>query len=399
MKPTTPATNDEYREIIAILKKKNFKPNASVERQVAAHVRSLIEKKKLDAHVRLPPIRMLAELWDTNYFTVQAALSRLVGEGLIVQSPKKGSFVAPPRRALRRACLYHDQNLSEDWQKEFYSLLNIALYRILSIRGVITVPFFDHRPVDKQHTVPQELRDMARDGEIDAVIATSISFGAIPWLTKLEVPAASLMLGTPETAVVLDHRQMARHAIDEAILLKRKRLGLVHISMPVKVAKGGDMLLAEFERLGKEAGIEIICPTPHEKIPPDHWEHVGAQQCAKLLDGVVAAPASASGAEVSAPAKYKAPDMIFVYPDTYIRGVATTLVRRHVRVPEEIALISHRNRESAIYLPFPVTWLTVKIDDFAQALIAQVDRAIAGEPQQPAMLPLAVERTAPHPMA
>ncbi|HSI85428.1 MAG: substrate-binding domain-containing protein [Candidatus Methylacidiphilales bacterium] len=370
------ATTD-YRDILLILRKKNFKPNSSVERQVAAHVRTLIEKKKLAPHVRLPPIRTLAELWDTNYFTVQAALSRLVGEGLIVQSPKKGSFVAPPRRALRRACLYHDQNLSEDWQKEFYSLLNITLYRILSIRGVITVPFFDHRPVEKQHTAPVEIRDMARDGEIDAVIATSIAHSALPWLQKLEVPAASLMLPTPQTVIRLDYLQMARMAIDEAVLLKRKRMGLIHISMPVKARPSQDLLLSELERLGKENGIEILSPTAYEPAPPNHWEQVGADQCDKLLQGGVR------------------PDILFVYPDTYIRGVATSLLRHHIRVPEDVALVSHRNKESSIYLPFPVTWLTVKIEDFAQGLIKQIDRQITGEPQEPVSIPFAIERSGP----
>jgi DNA-binding LacI/PurR family transcriptional regulator len=68
--------------------------------------------------------------------------------------------------------------------------------------------------------------------------------------------------------------------------------------------------------------------------------------------------------------------MIFVYPDSFIRGVAAVLREHRTRVPEQVLVVSHRNAESQIYIPFPMVWLTVKAQDFALKLIEQIDLII-----------------------
>ena len=372
------AAPSDFHDILQVLQKKSFKPNVPVERQVASHVRELIRAKKLEAHLRLPPIRMLAELWDTNYFAVQGALSRLAGEGLIVQSPKKGSFIAPQRRGLSRACLYHNQNLSSDWQLEFYSLLNIWLYRILSERGIVSVPYFDHRPENKMHIAPPEVRDMAKDGEIDAVIATSIYPKDTPWLIKLEVPVASLALEEPHGRIYVDSAELARLAIEEAVRYKRKSIGLIHRPESSRTGNRNlDELRAELERLGAKNGISVLCPEDEIPIETLTWEKYGFVFCEWMLK------------------QKKRPDMVLVYPDVYIRGVAASLMKHRVRVPKNILLVSYRNEESSIYLPFPMTWLTVKIESYARALLEQIDRQIKGNKLLPVMIPLRVQHTVP----
>jgi len=368
-----PSAPSEYGDILLVLKKKQFKPNISVERQIASHVRVLIQNKKIPAHTRLPPMRTLAKFWGTNYFTVQAALSRLVTEGLIVQSPKKGSFVAPPRRALSRVCLYHDHTLSKDWHNDYYSRLNISLYRLLAERGIGIVPFFDHRPEDKLQAMPTEVRDMAKDGEIDAVIATAIYPHNSGWLTKLEVPVTSTMLGAPHNMIHSDHESFARLAVEEAVKCGRKAIGLIHLA-----GSETEQMRLAVERAATERGISVVYPK--SKTAPFHnlpWEQFSCQLTVELLS-----------AEVQ-------PDVIMVYPDTLIRGVVTALLQHQIRIPEQILLISHRNAESSIYVPFPVTWLTVKIEDVAQTLIDQIDRQIKGEDLVPYYIPVSVERTTP----
>ena len=360
--PPRPA---DYGDILAILKKSAFKPNLSVERQIASHVRHLIQTKKLPEQTRLPPMRLLAEFWNTNYFTVQAALGRLVHEGLIVKSRKIGSFVAPPRRTLRRVCLYHDHNLSPDWSVDFYSRLNVSLYRLLSERGIRVVPFFDQRPASSLHSMPPEVRDMAKDGEIDALIATAIDRCNTGWLKKLDVPVASLMLGEG----VNNAESFARLGIEEAVRCQRKTLGFIHIPGP----EDGAPLLTALEKIGAQHGVSVVLPrtTGSQQVP---WESLGFQLCEELLQ-----------------AKDR-PGLLFVYPDTLIRGVVTALLKHRVCVPEQITLVSHRNAESSIYAPFPVTWLTVKIEDFARGLLGQIEEQLTGA-SIPFDIEVRVERT------
>ena len=316
-------------------------------------------------------MRLLAEFWNTNYFTVQSALSRLVQEGLIVKSPKIGSFIAPPRRVLRRVCLYHDHNLSSDWSVDFYSRLNVILYRLLSERGIRVVPFFDHRPEKLLRTMPAELRDMAKDGEIDALITTAIYPHNTGWLKKLQVPVASTMWDDQRHAIVSNAENFARLAVEEAARCQRQWIGLIHVAQ----ARDGDPdpMLTALKKAGAEHGISIVLPQAlsFEKL---HWERAGFQLCEEMLRC------------------QSTPGLLFVYPDTLIRGVVTALLQHQVRVPEEMAVVSHRNAESSIYVPFPVTWLTVKIEDFARGLLAQIEQQVAGELPEPFVIEVSAER-------
>ena len=371
MKPSS--DQNDYRDILQRLGNKHFQPNRSLERQIASYVRELIQKKKLVPQTRLPPIRMLCELWNTNYFTVQAALSRLGAEGLIVQSTSKGSFVAESKRELRRVCLYHERDLASGWQEDFYTRLSMHLYRALSERGIVSVPFFDHRPYNEQNTAPPEVRNMVRDGEIDAIIGTSIDRDKTRWLAKLGVPTASLMIKTPNRVIQFDIDQFVALALEEATRLGHTTVGLIHIPSPIKrTGETADPLLHGFKKMAEEKNIRLVVP----KKPPSGnfgWEDMGSYLCEKVLRSKIPV------------------DTIVIYPDSLIYGVAQTLLKHQIAVPNKLQVISHRNFESTFWVPFPVTWLTVKIEDYARGLLKQIDQQIAGVEMEPIKIPVQLE--------
>jgi DNA-binding transcriptional regulator YhcF (GntR family) len=357
----------DYRDVRRILATKDFEPGLAVERQVAAHVRTLIQQGAIAANTRLPPIRTLAELWNTNYFTVQTALRRLVGEGLLVQSPKLGTFVAPLKRSFRRACLYHDQDLRFEAQGEFFSRLNIWLYRLLAERGIQTTSFFDHRKGDKINTIPPEIRQMIKDREIDAFIATSHNAG-VNWIADLDIPHASPFLDSKHGGIVFDFNHLVRQAIDEAAKAGKRCMGLIYRhsrrKKPSKTQSGD--LRSEIEKAARERGIKVIIPEgleEAERLPV--LEQAGFHLCEELLR---------SSTEL---------DALFVYPDTYTHGVVSALLKNRISVPDQILLISHRNADITFFTPFPVKWLIVQIEDFAQGLLKQIDLQIAGKKAPP----------------
>lgn len=373
----------DYRPVLRILAKDDFESALAMERQVAAHVRPLIQQGALPTNTRLPPIRILAELWKTNYFTVQAALRRLVGEGLLVQSPKLGTFVAPLKRSFRRACLYHDHDLSFDAQDEFFSRLNIWLYRLLAERGIQTTSFFDHRKRDEIKTIPPEIRQMVRNREIDALIATSDN-DHIDWLTDLDIPHASPFLDPKYGGVFFDFKILALQAVEEAAKAGRRRLGLVY--RPPRGGGSPKTLLSdlpvEVGKAARERGIEVIVPEgieEAERLPV--LEQAGFHLCEELLRGRVKI------------------DSLFVYPDTYTRGVVSALLKNGVTVPDQIQLISHRNADTMFFTPFPVKWLIVQIEDFAQGLLKQIDFQIAGKKPSPIVVTSQLEVEKPRKVA
>ena len=220
--PTTDSKN-----VLSILAKLDFNPAIAVERQVAAHVKSLIEDGTLAPGTRLPTIRRLAELWDTNYFTVQAALRRVFATGLIVQSPKLGTFVAVGERVLRRVCLYHDHALRFSASDDFYSMLNLWLYRLLAEKGIQLVTYFDHRDTEELSKCPEEIRNMVRDRQTDAIIASAIYPQNTSWLEKLGVPCAALALKPKHGGISMDFEGFAKQAITEVVRAGKKHVGLL----------------------------------------------------------------------------------------------------------------------------------------------------------------------------
>ena len=337
------------------------------------HIRQLIRSGELPAHTRLPPIRLLRQLWSTGYFTVQAALSRLSQEGLIVQSTSKGSFVAPTRRSLRSVCLYHQGELDTHREEEFYIRLGMCLYGVLSKRSIMTRTFFDPRPLDQQNKPPLELRNMVKDGEIDAIIATTIPRRKGHWLSKLGVPFAPFMKDSSRS-VSIDFEQMAALVVEKAVRENRRVIGLIHTPAPEE-KKGGDPdpLLTLVKAHARKNGIRVVCPKKPKGFSLWSWADRGAYACEEILRSKVSV------------------DSLFCFPDPYIHSVTKTLLKHKVSVPDSLLLMSHRNSESALWPPLPVTWLVVKIEDFALGWVKQIEQQIEGTPVEPVMIPVCLE--------
>ena len=353
--PTTDSKN-----VLSILAKLDFNPAIAVERQVAAHVKSLIEDGTLAPGTRLPTIRRLAELWDTNYFTVQAALRRVFATGLIVQSPKLGTFVAVGERVLRRVCLYHDHALRFSASDDFYSMLNLWLYRLLAEKGIQLVTYFDHRDTEELSHCPEEIRNMVRDRQTDAIIASAIYPNNTSWLEKLGVPCAALALKPKHGGISMDFEGFAKQAITEVVRAGKKHVGLL-LLLPHEDNLAERGLAWWIGKYASEAGLKMSSPDASE-VGTSHksLEEQGYHHCKSIL------------------ARKERPDALIIFPDTYARGVFSALMKHHVEVPRDMIVLSHRNAEYTIFTPFPVIWLTVKIEDTARALIRQITNQFAG---------------------
>jgi DNA-binding LacI/PurR family transcriptional regulator len=365
----------DYKNVLSLLAKGDFDQGVAVERQVAAHVKTLIETGRLAPGVRLPPIRILAELWDTNYFTVQAALRRVFADGLLIQSPKLGTFVAGGDRVFRRVCLYHDHDLSFSARDEFYSKLNIWLYRLLAERGIQITTYFDHRAAKEMGTVPKDIRDLARDRQIDAIIASAMLPANSAWLTKLGIPYASHRLDPKHGGILVDYEGFAKQAVAQIVRAGRKHVGLILPELLRDQDKRVRPSLAGWiEKTAREAGLKLTNPDPIKATGKNgSLEEEGHDQCEALLSGK------------------DRPDALIFYPDTYTRGGVSALLKHRVQVPRDMTVVSHRNADSAIFTPFPVIWLTVKIEDFALALIKQINNQFAGKKPEPAIIRSRVE--------
>lgn len=354
--------SDHQAAARAVLEKIDFDTGMSVERQIAMHVRQLIGTEVLKPGVRVPPIRALAQAWDTNYFTVQSALRALVREGLLVQSPRLGTYVSEGRRELQRACLYHGEDLRFRGASEFFGRLHLMTYQMLAARGVRTVSYFDHRPAAERESAPEEILSLIKDRQVDAVVSTTTHPA---WLGELNLPVASLQMTAERGGIGWDVAGFARLAVEAAVHAGARSLGVVWTQSPGGRRKGGTVdemnVQAVTEAAATAAGLEIV------ELPEPEWTggYRSVEERGFLWGESIAEMAGR-------------PAAVVVYPDTATRGIVSAFLKHGVRVPEEVMLISHRNHEMPFFTPFPVTWLTVKIEDYAATLLKQIDAQIGG---------------------
>lgn len=373
---SAPAPTD-FSEVLKILSTVEFEQGIALERQVASQVRRLVETKQLAPHTRLPPIRTIAELWDTNYFTVQAGIRKVVSAGLLVQSPKLGTFVGDGKRVFRKACIYHDHDLSFEAHEEFFSKLNLSVYRLLAERGIQVTTYFDHRSADEMASPPKELRDMIRENQIDAIIASGIKPGNSAWLTRLGIPFAAITLPKKSGGILLDYPDLANKAVDTAADAGRKRMGVILRKQDPRAQtdrRRSTDLMYWIETAAARRGIELVVPELERQEGPASFESVGYHSCEALLT------------------QQSRVDALFVFPDVYTRGAVSALLKHDVEVPKDMLLISHQNAEASFFTPFPVTWLQVKIESFAKGLMSQIDLQFAGEKPKGMLLSCEIQR-------
>jgi DNA-binding LacI/PurR family transcriptional regulator len=81
------------------------------------------------------------------------------------------------------------------------------------------------------------------------------------------------------------------------------------------------------------------------------------------------------------------PDGLIVNDDVAARGVITALLEARVRVPEDLRLVLHRNREIDLVCPFPATFVESSAQDMGRVLVEQIKKQYQGEPCEREPLP------------
>ena len=128
-----------------------FKPTASdlKKRPREQAIRSFFQGKILTgamaAGTALPSTQALAELWNSNYFTVHRALTPLVREGLLRRHKGVGTFVSETRRKLGAVGVYHGGDIISNPAHGYAIQLHRLLHRELKARGLKMRAWIDPR--------------------------------------------------------------------------------------------------------------------------------------------------------------------------------------------------------------------------------------------------------------
>ena len=341
------------------------------QQQIVDYLREEIYSGNLKPGVKLPTTHELAARWQTHATTVQRALQPLAKEGLLVRMPGIGTFVHKRKPKLTCVGVYNGTSAKNG---PYAHSVQEALKDELQKAGIEMDLWSNVRPLEQRGEPWQALVKAAERRRFQAFIGIGINMPDITWQQKLPVPVA--FLAAPPSFrndVNADVRQLVEASLRE---LARQGCRSVGLFAPVMGAEEGcypdgshtlyfDMV-EHFLDVATDLGLTVRNEWMrlyygHEVDPVRDVEQFGYEEFLKLW---------------SLPEK---PEGLIVFPDTAARGVVLALREKHVRVPQELKLVLHKNESLDLFCPMPVTFMVSSEREMARALIKQVQKQFHGE--------------------
>ena len=331
--------------------------NGSLRQRITDYFREEILAGRIAPGTQLPSTQQLASELETGVATVQRALTILTREGLITRLPRLGSVVTEQKKELRTVAVYSFFN-PQFPPGPFLRLLTGYLELELKARGMNCRIYYDNQ---RPYSLKPFLRLYARR-EFDAAIFLDLKSELYPALESLTVPHASF--GTIDAEVsrsCYPLSDLAELAVAEIARTGRRRVGVISSVIPGGGEPGPRRIRRGFYRILEEGlrqrGLELH---------PGHYVCGNEQEPGADVEEFARFAYRAFKRMWAQPNR---PEVLFLYSDDCFSGLLAALYELGVRVPEELELVVHHNREHRMICPVACTYLENSIRDYAGGII------------------------------
>ena len=314
-----------------------------IYRQIALHFEKEIFEGRLKAGDKLPSTQELVAQFGVNHESIQSGLKILADRGLIERRRKCGTFVKASCKGKTIALVF---------ERSIYGNLDMAFFNILMDRlaslilsggwGVKYYATSDFGNFD--HSIYELERDIS-SGVLSAVVNISAGDSAGAWLRK------SCMIPYFICPINFDLPDFIVQGISHLAAHGRRHLVFIFDEMHLSRAVVEGALSEQASRHGLE-------PIPAFNAVPS--QRSGYETAKRILDSVIPV------------------DSFLVLYDNSFRGVLYHLLERGVKIPEEIALLSHSNKGIDIMCHMPLTRLEFDTEDFARQIFLQINARLEG---------------------
>ncbi len=349
----------------------NFRPRPGFSRrsEMAAYLRELIVSGKVAAGTKLPPMGTLATAWGTHPPAVQAAMTALVKEGLVLRLMGRGTFVREKTTGLRQVALYISGNRWAGQANTFVGHLMHILEYTLREQQIRAQPWISQRPSTLAAQPWEHLVSAAKRREIQGVIVADLDPQEAPWLLKLPVPVVLMASELLPNRVTLPWDVGIRESIAHLAGCGCQSIGLITVLSRLTTDASGDKaesvkFFEHFGQLAKDHGLKLRdswIQSPPVELPEKAAARFGYDSFHQLWN------------------QPEKPDALFVYTDVAAQGVLMALGQRQVRVPDELRLVLHRNTEIGLFCPVQASFIDVSIQMVAAAMVDLLQRLYRGE--------------------
>ncbi len=282
-----------------------------VYQQIAKHIEDRIISMDLREGERLPSTARLAKKYGVTPVTVQKSLQRLVELDLIDRSPKRGTFVKS-HSISNTVGLIFGYNPSTEESPLYLRMLEH--YNTYARQHNLNVKVYLDISSDR---ALYDVRSDVTSGKIKSLVVLDSSDPLTDWLMEQKtIPWIS--------PVTLDFHKSAKIGVE--YLLEKGYREITMVSMlPEEVPYADWQEDLRNERRGAEEAIKSCSDAELEFVQWGNSEIAGYQKGKEFLSSK------------------KLPDAIFVHHDIVCRGFLLALAEQGIKVPDDIALLTHAN--------------------------------------------------------
>ncbi len=323
-------------------------------RQVADHLRDEIERNGKPGD-RLDSEEKLAARYSVSLITIRESLRLLAGEGWIERRHGKGTFIAD-RCGRGWTAVLIERDIGHPRASYFYLRLAQEVRRLLETANEKVKLYIGRlRPgeISAQLTCREFLDDLEA-GLISGVVAIDV-LQHPSWTEALvtkKLPLVGTGGGTRGHMLGLDRRRMVKEGVDLLVESGRRHLALLGWEGPrddfnSRTPFFVDLFHAALADHGLTAPEEWIRTDLHPALPGVGWEQFR---------------------EVWTAGSTK-PDGLLVCEDFMFPDAATAILDMNIAVPDQLQVVTHTNRGSGMFFPFPVDKFEVDPNRTAVALV------------------------------
>lgn len=323
-----------------------FDRESPIYQQIIMHFEGRIFDGSLPAGSKIPSTTELARGFNVSAETVQTALKRLMERGLVDRRRGAGTFVRKGVHTRTVAIVFGENNFTRV-DRAFFNILLRCLMRRLPASGWEFRHFITTEEPEADIAF-HELEKSVADGSVRAVIEFCSNAMIKRWLdTQCDVPSST-------RGACVDVPHLFGQALEHLMKLGRKDIAVVfgqeRMAPEVHKAIAADLM-------GKHGPVKLTF------VAADDTQRGGYSATQKLL--------ATNGPR---------PDSILSLCDGATRGILFALMEKGVRVPQDMALITHANKGVEIFSNIPLTRLEIDPDKVAAELIDEITRKLEGKP-------------------
>lgn len=349
--------------------------------QLKDQVKDFILKHDFPKGTPLPSIKIIADSAGVTLQTAERGMTELIKEGVCYRRPKKGTFVDNICQKNEVTCvgIYFSHQLDADSQFAYYSTLHAQFCEQLTAMNIQTMVWMDNRPEnEKMKGLPLDLIDAIDKKKIQYMFIGMGDWLISDYLKEKKLPFSSTVENGSPGVIHFDRNGLFRLAFDLFHQKSVKNIAFITNEAGNLTSSGqhykSESICNRFMKRARENGFNTkfkwVKSAGDRKL---ELEPLGYELFIELWQ------------------EDEKPEGLFVFPDSVARGVVSAILKEGVRVPEELKLVFHKNREVNLFHPFPVNHVINTIKRVADAFIEQLVDYMNGWPVKPQTVEYEVE--------